>query len=817
MPRKKNKVDVEAKKISKREYERRRRAKIKADPVKYEEAKEKERARRQRRKEQRKILSIKDLSRRDQKAQREEWRKRTRKSRALKKCIERGMQLIRENTPPSEIDIAQTPEPSVSSPIRQCDASMEGRRDGAPTIPQRDGTPSSTSSRDSVMSRQRLQALKEHKKRRTLSNVIIMNQKAKIKEQQRAIHALQVKMNRLKKEISQMPVKAKKRQRLLKDIWCRRKLSVQRFLENEENSMISPGVKDTITRHKIKKQKRFITDTMENLHKKYNAASDASLRVSYASFCRLRPFWIVKAKLTNRDTCLCVLHENFGMMLNRLKALKIIQNGDTVIQSVVCNSNSYNCMSRKCSHCLNKTPNFMTFENEGISYHQWVSQNEERDIKGSIKSIRRTIKCRLTTDKKGLVEAFLEILPRFLLHQFNIRNQYQAINHIKTNLAAGEFLVRIDFSENYACKYFSEIQSVHFGASRQQVSIHTGVLYYLSDVTGQVDIMPFCSISACLRHDAAAVHAHLKTALTRLIPKQNINVLHIVSDGPSSQYKNKSNFYLFTQHLVHVLNISAATWNFTETAHGKGPADGVGAALKGAANNHVLKGNDIPDYKTFVQVVKTNCNVLVYEVSEQDIKDAEDLLSNSAKILSIPGTKNMHQLTWSNEEPTLLNIRELSCACCAIKDKCPHYPSSRRQILRLTAECDAGPNPRATNSNLLQPIIYNNSPEEANKPDLKEGTWVVAKFSGKKNLVSLFVGQIVSLNNENPDAPYYTKFTEKKYHNVMSGDTVFTWKNNDFADLGADDIVSVLQEPTPGRRGELIFKFDSSIFAHPIM
>uniref|UniRef100_A0A2A4ISZ8 Uncharacterized protein n=1 Tax=Heliothis virescens TaxID=7102 RepID=A0A2A4ISZ8_HELVI len=819
MPRKKNSnINIEARKKARREYERKRRAKIKADPVKYEEAKEKERARRQRRKEQRKILSIQDLSRRDQKAQREKWRERTRKSRALKKCRERGLQLIRDNTPSSEVDINEElpQDPIVSSPIRQGDTTP---RDDSPMVSpfrplSRGETPSSTSSRDSVMSRQRRQALKEHKQRRKLTNVIIMKQKAKIKAQQMTIHNLQVKMNRLIKKVSEIPIQARKRQRCIKDLWHQRKISVQRFLESEENSMISPGVKDTITRQKIKKQKRYLTDSMENLHKKYNAASDPRLKISYASFCRLRPFWIVKAKLTSRDTCLCVLHDNYDMMLNRLKSLKIIQNGDTVIEGMVCNPNSFQCMSRKCSQCLHKTPNFMTFENESIFYNQWVTENEEREIKGRIKSIRRTIKCRLTTDKKGLVEAFLEILPRFLLHIFNIRSQYQAINHIKTSLRAGEIMLRIDFSENYACKYFSEIQSIHFGASRQQISIHTGVLYYLSDVSGEVDTMPFCSVSVCLRHDAAAVYAHLKIALTRLITNQNIKVLHIVSDGPSSQYKNKNNFYLFTQHLVRLLNISAATWNFTETAHGKGPADGVGAALKGAANNYVLKGNDIPDYQTFVQVVKTNCNVLVYEVSEQDIKDAEYLLSNSVKILNIPGTKNMHQLTWSTEEPTMLNIRELSCADCEIKDTCLHYPCSRRPIVRLTSARDRLSS--ANNSDPIQPEFGNNS-AEVDKHNLKEGTWVLAKFSGKKNLVSLFVGQIVSLNNDDPDAPYYIKFTKKKYHNVMSGDAIFTWNHNDYADLGAEDIVCVLQEPTPGRRGELIFKFDSSLYRQPIM
>lgn len=130
------------------------------------------------------------------------------------------MQLIRENTPPSgsEINEALAPDPNVSSPVRLRDTTPEVRRDETPTTSQRGETPSSISPRGSVMSRQRRQALKEHKQRRKLTDVIIMNQKAKIKVQQKAIYTLQVKMNRLIKKVSQIPIEATKRQRVLKDI-----------------------------------------------------------------------------------------------------------------------------------------------------------------------------------------------------------------------------------------------------------------------------------------------------------------------------------------------------------------------------------------------------------------------------------------------------------------------------------------------------------------------------------------------------------------------------------------------------------------------
>lgn len=40
-----------------------------------------------------------------------------------------------------------------------------------------------------------------------------------------------------------------------------------------------------------------------------------------------------------------------------------------------------------------------------------------------------------------------------------------------------ECIIQVDFSENYACKYSSEIQAVHFASNQHQATPHTGVLH----------------------------------------------------------------------------------------------------------------------------------------------------------------------------------------------------------------------------------------------------------------------------------------------------------------------------------------------------
>lgn len=80
--------------------------------------------------------------------------------------------------------------------------------------------------------------------------------------------------------------------------------AVQIFLQRNEKSRSSAGKKETITRFKIKKQKRFLNDDMKHLHAK-SLSENPEMGILYSFFCRVKPFWVVKA--TEKDSKLaCV-------------------------------------------------------------------------------------------------------------------------------------------------------------------------------------------------------------------------------------------------------------------------------------------------------------------------------------------------------------------------------------------------------------------------------------------------------------------------------------------------------------------------------
>lgn len=95
-----------------------------------------------------------------------------------------------------------------------------------------------------------------------------------------------------------------KRRRLDQDIHS--------FFERDKNSRMTPGIKQTITVRKMKKQKRLLTASLQELYNRY--IIETKEKISYSSFCRRKPFWVIAPKESDKETCACKLHENTQLM-----------------------------------------------------------------------------------------------------------------------------------------------------------------------------------------------------------------------------------------------------------------------------------------------------------------------------------------------------------------------------------------------------------------------------------------------------------------------------------------------------------------------
>ncbi|KAK0072338.1 hypothetical protein PV326_000162, partial [Microctonus aethiopoides] len=106
-----------------------------------------------------------------------------------------------------------------------------------------------------------------------------------------------------------------------------------------------------------------------------------------------------------------------------------------------------------------------------------------------------------------------------------------------------------------------------------------------------------------------------------------------MSDGPTTQYRNKKMFYLITQYLPQCyLQLENITYNFSEAGHGKSSADGIGGYIKKFADDQVKYGTDIPNFDSLLSILR-ECVKSVYIdcVTEEEISNIDAILPYSFK------------------------------------------------------------------------------------------------------------------------------------------------------------------------------------------
>ena len=425
------------------------------------------------------------------------------------------------------------------------------------------------------------------------------------------------------------------------------KEEVESFLCREDNSRVKAGKKSTKTKAKVKRQIYLLNDTLKNLHLKY-LSENPTRKMSYSLFCRLKPFFIRHPKQSDRETCLCKRHENLQFKANKLKQMKLIPSADLddLSANITCNTDDIKCMYRTCEVCTEKRVQIGEFEpGQMVEWFEWKTVKQEKqknctqDNSPEMNVVIITVKEREKGPIQQLTDKFHEELSKCCKHFYNIKHQYKAIRQLKENLTEKDALIHIDFSENLSCKYFSEIQSMHFGASQRQISLHTGVLYTCEKS------MSFCSISDHLKHGPSAIWGHLEPVL-KIVKEEHPTVDHLyfLSDGPTTQYRCRDNFYLLSRIPIE-MGFKSVNWNFLEASHGKGAPDGVGAVVKREADRSVSHGKDITKAENLIETLNSiNLAVKLFLVTDEQISKVDMILKDST-MKTVAGTMKIHQVT----------------------------------------------------------------------------------------------------------------------------------------------------------------------------
>ena len=715
----------------KREAEKARLARIKSDPIKLAEYKEKQRLQYLKKKEKGQRKNVKEMTPREQRVTRKKWKKYSLNYRQKKQLLKHTTHnFIRQNTPSSTDDEMQqivpemqqiVPErqqivpqiPDVNEDRRAQEAKKRSERQRKLRNKQLRKMEATVSKLKNKLKTHRQKYKRVKKQLKKVIKSVEKTPKTRIEEMSEDLtkkkelvkkalfgEVIKIQLEENYSNIKTHEEKTKFKQAISGKVVDKYKLwriqnkaltykktghnktkketkakinvreMVREFLQDDANSRQASGKKEFVTQKQTKKQKRYLNDTLKNLYEKF--LKTVPFTISYALFTRFRPFWVVPPTLSNRDTCTCTVHENMDLQLTALKKANIlttVSNYQTMLKMLCCDRYSERCLERTCDECCLKKLPYAEFDNtKPILLQQWVSKKESIiDLK--TKKERFVTKCKKETQEilpKNLITKLENDMDKFFRHSFNILHQYNSIKQMKDSLSENDAIVHMDFSENFCTKYNQEIQSFHYGGSRTQISLHT-VVVYLKD-----SVISHCTMSSNLFHHAGAIWAHLKPVLASL--PSNIENIHFLSDGPVTQYRNKSMFYVLACKLQDMYpNFMRYTWNFHEAGHGKGAPDGVGATCKRTADQVIATGGDITNLQEFATVVRERCPGIKVDVIEGcEIEQMNTFINdNASKMEAFKGTLSVHQVVGSAYIPNRLTMKTLSCFC--DPDGCDHF------------------------------------------------------------------------------------------------------------------------------------------------
>lgn len=131
----------------------------------------------------------------------------------------------------------------------------------------------------------------------------------------------------------------------------------------------------------------------------------------------------------------------------------------------------------------------------------------------------------------------------------------------------------------------------------------------------------------------------------------------------TTTYLCKKNFFLFKKY-IEEFNFERGTWNFSESYHGKGPADGVGANIKRLLDEKVAHGEDVRNASDAFILLEPATKVKLFCVTEEEIDLIKTYNDNTFNcLIAIPNTLQIHQMQVYNDDSYKVFCRIISCFC----------------------------------------------------------------------------------------------------------------------------------------------------------
>ena len=252
--------------------------------------------------------------------------------------------------------------------------------------------------------------------------------------------------------------------------------------------------------------------------------------IKWNMFCDLRPDHIEKVSYMKMKECLCTDHQNFGHLIKALKKaggfdFKVDadefadKNDGETVQAML--------DSITCKH---------------VGFEKWKRAYDPLEDK-----YRQQLK-KQSEEIDKFKPYFKKEFTKFSSHKERVVHQYTATRALK-QVGPGKAALCMDFSESYTARE-SRRSTLHSHWNKASVLLHPMVLYYWDEKEETVKHQSYVYISHVDAKDSTMVFAMLKKFWKNEFPKLGIDIDEVfyITDGPTSQYRNKFMFWIVANH-----------------------------------------------------------------------------------------------------------------------------------------------------------------------------------------------------------------------------------------------------------------------------
>jgi hypothetical protein len=272
--------------------------------------------------------------------------------------------------------------------------------------------------------------------------------------------------------------------------------AVKDFYMRDDISRQAPGRKDYITiktgKEKGKVQKRHLYVTVAEVHQLF-ITEFPNLKIGLSSMARLRPAHVRLSSETPTNVCVCQKHANVKLLLEKLPTLP--SSCRELVNLCVCNSSNKGCMMGECTTCSD----LLLFKKVTETISDDLLQQDLTWSKWCQDENGKTVRILQEGSVQDALIQLQTLLPEFLVHVYINMKQSAYFVNAYTNVTAGNAVLQVDFSENYALAYQDEVQSAHWNA--QQVALYTAVAWMFEKTVSYVIVTDH------MQHDKYAVDA----------------------------------------------------------------------------------------------------------------------------------------------------------------------------------------------------------------------------------------------------------------------------------------------------------------------